>query len=75
MEKLLENAYKLAKKEEKAYLSEYSYKLGYKQALIGLGEKISEIINQDVDEKSDGECMDEMVEYLRKLGIWKEKEE
>ena len=38
-----------------------------------LGKQLSEIINQDGDEKTDGECLDEIVDLLKAYGIYKER--
>lgn len=35
-----------------------------------LGEELSAIINQDGDEVSDGECIDQIIEYLLKNDIY-----
>lgn len=35
-----------------------------------LGMKISEIINQDGDDKSDGEVVDEIVELLKSYNLY-----
>jgi hypothetical protein len=40
-----------------------------------LGEKISAIVNQDGDEKTDGECIDEIIELLKKKKIYMERKE
>ena len=36
-----------------------------------IGKHISEIINQDGDEKSDGQILDEIVQYLKIMNIYK----
>jgi hypothetical protein len=38
-----------------------------------LGNQLSEIINQDGDEKTDGECLDEVIDLLKVYGIYKER--
>ena len=40
-----------------------------------LGEKLSAIVNQDGDEKTDGECIDEIIELLKKKKIYTERKE
>ena len=39
-----------------------------------IGSVISDIINQDGDEVSDGNCIDQIVEYLRSNNLYKERE-
>lgn len=39
-----------------------------------LGTIISNIINQDGDEKTDGKIIDEIVEELKKYNLYKERE-
>jgi len=41
--------------------------------VIELGRKISEIINQDADDVTDGECIDQIIEYLRKNNLYIER--
>lgn len=41
--------------------------------LNDLGEKLSEIINQDGDEKTDAEVIDEIVEFLKEWELYKER--
>ena len=38
-----------------------------------IGEKITEIINQDGENKTDGQCIDEIINYLTSLGLYKNK--
>ncbi|MEY4333077.1 MAG: hypothetical protein RLZZ196_1815 [Bacteroidota bacterium] len=38
-----------------------------------LGIEISEIINQDGDDKTDGECIDEIINLLDKYGFYKKR--
>ena len=38
-----------------------------------LGNQLSEIINQDGEEKTDGECLDEVIDLLKAYGIYKER--
>ena len=38
-----------------------------------IGEKITEIINQDGENKTDGQCIDEIINYLTTLGLYKKK--
>lgn len=38
-----------------------------------LGIQISEIINQEGDEKTDGQCIDEIIDLLNKYGLYKER--
>jgi hypothetical protein len=38
-----------------------------------LGIEISEIINQDGDEKTDGECIDKIINLLNKHGLYKKR--
>lgn len=42
-------------------------------SLNKLGEQLSEIINQDGDIKTDGEIIDEIVEFLKENDIYKER--
>lgn len=41
--------------------------------IINIGDNISNIINSDGDEKTDGECLDEIIEYLRREKLYKER--
>ena len=38
-----------------------------------LGKELTEIINQDGEEKTDGECLDEIINVLEKYGIYKKR--
>lgn len=38
-----------------------------------IGLELSNIINQDGDDITDGECIDSIVNYLRNLGIYVER--
>lgn len=38
-----------------------------------LGIEISEIINQDGDDKTDGDCIDEIINLLDKYGFYKKR--
>lgn len=38
-----------------------------------LGIEISEIINQDGDDKTDGQCIDEIINLLDKYGLYKKR--
>ena len=44
-----------------------------KKFLESVGEDLSEIINQDGDDKNDGEIIDEIVKYLKELKIYQER--
>lgn len=39
-----------------------------------LGIELSEIINQDGDEKTDGKCLDEVIDKLKEYGLYKNRE-
>ena len=47
--------------------------LTVEHCLNDLGEKLSEIINQDGDEKTDAEVIDEIVEFLKEWELYKER--
>lgn len=38
-----------------------------------LGEMITDIINQDGEEKTDGQCLDEIIDLLDKYGLYKKR--
>lgn len=38
-----------------------------------LGIQISEVINQDGDDKTDGECIDEIINLLNAYGLYKKR--
>ena len=38
-----------------------------------VGIKLSEIINQDYNEKTDGQCIDDIVKYLMTQGLYYER--
>jgi hypothetical protein len=40
-----------------------------------LGEQISEIINQDGEDVTDGECLDQVIQLLIDYGIYVEKQQ
>lgn len=42
----------------------------YRSILQRLGRNLSNIINQDGDDKIDGQIIDEIVEYLKRLKIY-----
>ena len=46
-------------------------KLAFNTYTNEFGEDLSEIINQDGDDKTDGKVIDQIVEYLKELGIYK----
>lgn len=50
-----------------------SYALGKMTGMAILGDEISNIINQDGDDKTDGEVIDDIVELLLKYKIYKER--
>jgi hypothetical protein len=58
------------------YLLEIDHRDDKTQVVRGLqliGQDLSEIINQDGDEKNDGQVLDEIVKYLKELNIYKER--
>lgn len=40
-----------------------------------LGQELSDIINQDGDEKTDGQCLDEVMELLSNYNLYTNREE
>ncbi len=50
-----------------------SYALGKMTGMAILGEEISNIINQEGDDKTDSECVEEIIQLLIKYKIYKER--
>lgn len=44
-----------------------------KMSIEEIGKELSRIINQDGDDRTDGECIDEIVAYLRKNNLYTER--
>ena len=58
------------KKEQIDLMADNTASVVIEKMLDDLGKDLSNIINQDGDDLSDGECMDMIVQYLKEKGLY-----
>lgn len=58
------------KKEQIDLMADNTASVVIEKMLDDLGKDLSDIINQDGDNLSDGECIDMIVQYLKEKGLY-----
>ncbi len=58
------------KKEQMDLMADNTASVVIEKMLDDLGKDLSDIINQDGDNLSDGECIDMIVQYLKEKGLY-----
>lgn len=58
------------KKEQIDLMADNTASVVIEKMLDDLGRDLSDIINQDGDNLSDGECIDMIVQYLKEKGLY-----
>jgi hypothetical protein len=58
------------KKEQIDLMADNTASVVIEKMLDNLGKDLSDIINQDGDNLSDGECIDMIVQYLKEKGLY-----
>jgi hypothetical protein len=58
------------KKEQMDLMADNTASVVIEKMLDDLGRDLSDIINQDGDNLSDGECIDMIVQYLKEKGLY-----
>jgi hypothetical protein len=58
------------KKEKIDLMADNTASVVIEKMLDNLGRDLSDIINQDGDNLSDGECIDMIVQYLKEKGLY-----
>jgi hypothetical protein len=58
------------KKEQIDLMADNTASVVIEKMLDNLGRDLSDIINQDGDNLSDGECIDMIVQYLKEKGLY-----
>jgi len=58
------------KKEQMDLMADNTASVVIEKMLDNLGRDLSDIINQDGDNLSDGECIDMIVQYLKEKGLY-----
>ena len=58
------------KKEQMDLMADNTASVVIEKMLDDLGKDLSDIINQDGDNLSDGECIDMIVQYLKDRGLY-----
>ena len=58
------------KKEQMDLMADNTASVVIEKMLDDIGKDLSDIINQDGDNLSDGECIDMIVQYLKEKGLY-----